>query len=140
MFREWIYIVSALIIVTGLIVGIMQLLLKINKRIIKGVLISIFIIFLLLVMPLMCLFAVFRYLPEHVVERDGKKYVAYVDGFLKTYVYYYDYKNILIVGNQKRIDEYYGGGSFDPIKDSDKHKVQVTTYYDEDGNFISRDY
>lgn len=61
MFREWIYIVST-IIMFGFIVRIMQLLLKINKN-----------------------------------------------------VNYYDYKNIFVVGNQKRIEEYYGKGGFAPI-------------------------
>lgn len=29
---------------------------------------------------------------------------------------YYDYKNIFVVGSQKRIEEYYGKGGFDPIE------------------------
>ena len=46
---------------------------------------------------------------------DGQKFVAYVSGFKRTYVNYYDYKNIFVVGSQKRIEEYYGKGRFDPI-------------------------
>ena len=34
---------------------------------------------------------------------------------IKKNVNYYDYKNIFVAGNQKRIEEYYGKGGFDPI-------------------------
>lgn len=36
MFREWIYIVSTIIIMVGFVVGIIQLLLKIKKKIQNG--------------------------------------------------------------------------------------------------------
>ena len=86
MFREWIYIVSAIIIMFGFIVGIIQLLLKIKKN-----------------------------------------------------VNYYDYKNIFVVGNQKRIEEYYGNGGFDPIENKYgyEYKLERTTCYDEKGEIIS---
>ena len=35
---------------------------------------------------------------------------------IKKNVNYYDYKNIFVAGNQKRIEEYYGKGGFDPIE------------------------
>lgn len=35
---------------------------------------------------------------------------------IKKNVNYYDYKNIFVVENQKRIEEYYGKGRFDPIE------------------------
>ena len=80
-------------------------------------------------------------MPEHIVRKDGKKYVAYVNGFLRTYVSYYDYKNIFVVGNQKRIEEDYGKGGFDPIENKfgNKYDVETTTYYDENGNVVSRE-
>ena len=86
MLREWIYIVSAIIIMFGFIVRIMQLLLKIKKN-----------------------------------------------------VNYYDYKNIFVVGNQKRIEEYYGNGGFDPIENKYgyEYKLERTTCYDEKGEIIS---
>ena len=86
MFREWIYIVSTIIIMFGFIVRIMQLLLKIKKN-----------------------------------------------------VNYYDYKNIFVVENQKRIEEYYGKGGFDTIENKYgyEYNVERTTYYDEKGEIIS---
>lgn len=138
MFREWIYIVSAIVIIGGFVIGVIQLLLKIKKKFVKVVLISIFIILFLLSTPIMYFFVAFSYTPEYVVERDGKKFVAYVKGFKRTYVNYYDYKNIFVVGNQKRIQEYYGKGGFDPIGDTNgyNHNVEKTTYYDENGEII----
>ena len=141
MFREWIYIVSAVIIIGGFVAGIIQLLLKIKEKILRNVLIGIVIILLLLSTPAIFFLGAFSYMPEHIVKMDGKKYVAYVNGFLRTYVYYYDYKNIFVVGNQKRIEEDYGKGGFDPIENKfgNKYDVETTTYYDENGNVVSRE-
>ena len=141
MFREWIYIVSAVIIIGGLVAGIIQLLLKIKEKVLRNVLIGIVIILLLLSTPAIFFLGAFSYMPEHIVKMDGKKYVAYVNDFLRTYVYYYDYKNIFVVGNQKRIEEDYGKGGFDPIEDKfgNKYDVETTTYYDENGNVVSRE-
>lgn len=141
MFREWIYIVSAVIIIGGFVAGIIQLLLKIKKKILRNVLIGIVIILLLLSTPAIFFLGAFSYMPEHIVRKDGKNYVAYVNGFLRTYVYYYDYKNIFVVGNQKRIEEDYGKGGFDPIENKfgNKYDVETTTYYDENGNVVSRE-
>ena len=93
----------------------------------------------LLSTPIIYFFGVSGYTPEHVVEKDGKKFVAYVSGFKRTYVNYYDYKNIFVVGNQKRIEEYYGKGGFDTIENKYgyEYNVERTTYYDEKGEIIS---
>ena len=134
MFREWIYIVSAVIIIGSFVAGIIQLLLKIKKKILRNVLIGIVIILLLLSTPAIFFLGAFSYTPEHIVRK-------YVNGFLRTYVSYYDYKNIFVVGNQKRIEEDYGKGGFDPIENKfgNKYDVETTTYYDENGNVVSRE-
>lgn len=62
-----------------------------------------------------------------------KKSIFYDIKLIKNY---YDYKNIFVVGNQKRIEEDYGKGGFDPIKDKHKHSIEKTTYYDENGEII----
>ncbi len=51
MFREWIYIVSAIIIIGGFVAGIIQLVLKIKENVLRNVLIGIVIILLLLLTP-----------------------------------------------------------------------------------------
>ena len=88
MFREWIYIISAIIIMFGFIVGIIQLLLKIKKKIVKIILISTFIMLFLISTSIIYFFGAFGYTTEHVVEKDGQKFVAYVSGFKRTYVNY----------------------------------------------------
>ena len=71
----------------GFIVGIIQLLLKI-KKIVKIILISTFIMLFLISTSIIYFFGAFGYTPEHVVEKDGQKFVAYVSEFKRTYVNY----------------------------------------------------
>ncbi len=51
-------------------------------------------------------------------------------------MYYYDYKKHICSWKSKRIEEDYGKGGFDPIKDKYKHSIEKTTYYDENGEII----
>ena len=62
-----------------------------------------------------------------------------MSGFKRTYVNYYNYKNIFVVESQKRIEEYYGKGGFDPIENKYgyEYKVERTTCYDEKEEIIS---
>ena len=141
MFREWIYILSFIIIALGFFIGSIQLILKIKKKSIKiffSIIFTIFCILIISLSPMIFLACVMIYQPEHIVERDGKKMVAYVEGFLDTSVSYYEYKNIFVVGASKKIEEYYGNGGFDPIENDSEYKFDVisTTYYDEKGKKI----
>ena len=117
-FREWVYWMSVLLMMMGFITGIIQLILKFKKRIVKICIMGTFVILLLISSPIFYLIVGFRYTPEHVVEKDGSKYVV-------------------VVGNQKRIVEDYGKGGFDPLGDKYPHKIEHCTYYDEKGNVIS---
>lgn len=138
-FRKWFTVLCIFLITVGIIAGIIQLLLKIRRRVIRVLAVSTFVILI----TAACLFtypiAIFVVAgEEHVVERDEGKFVAYVDGFLHTYVYYYEYKNYLICGEVKRIEEDYGKGGFDPIGNpyGNVYSVVSTTYFDADGNVI----
>ena len=55
MFREWIYIVSAVIIIGGFVAGIIQLLSKIKEKVLRNVLIGIVIILVILMISLVTL-------------------------------------------------------------------------------------
>ena len=101
-FRQWVYIASFIIVGLGGIIGVFQLLFKIKKKGLKILLSIIFIIALIFISPYVLLISVFAYQPEHIVEKDDKKMIAYVNGFMDTYVTYYDYKGFLLVGNQLR--------------------------------------
>lgn len=137
-YREWIYFLSLILIIMGFIIGIIQLLLKIKKKFVKINAIILFIIILIPCIFYAYIFCIFAYRPEHIVMRDGKKMVAYVNGFMDTYVEYYDYKNFFVVGNKLKINEYYGKGGFDPIKNKYGYNYPVirTNYYDENSNII----
>ena len=110
-FRKWFFIVCLLIFAAAIIAGIIQLFLKIRKRSARILAVTIYIVLtaavILFTYPI-TLFAIAG--EEHVVEREEGKFVAYVNGFLHTYVYYYEYKNFLICGETKRIEEDYGRG------------------------------
>lgn len=139
-YRKWFLMLSLFLIIVGIIAGIIQLLLKIRKSAVRIAAVSVFVLFITATCVVTYPIAIFAFAgEEHVVERDEGKFVAYVDGFLHTYVYYYEYKNFLLCGEVKRIEEDYGKGGFDPIKNPHGHKFSVvsTTYFDAEGNAVS---
>lgn len=138
MFREWVKILFIIVTMLATIIGLFQLIFKIKKQTVKESLTVIFIISLTVLISLAYPIFAFTYLPEHVIEKDGQKMVAYVDGFFRTYVYYYDYKNAFLVGNTKKIEEDYGDGGFDPIENKygNTYTPKRTTYYNNKGKII----
>lgn len=137
-YREGIYFFSAFLIAIGTIIGIIQLLCKIKNKYVKVILIIVFIMTLIPCSLYAFILGIFAYSPEHVVIKNGKKMIAYVNGFMDTYVEYYDYKNFLFVGNKIRIKEYYGNGGFDPIENKYGYNYPIisTSYYDDEGKII----
>lgn len=134
-FRQWVDILNVALILVGGIVGIIQLLLKTKG--LKVFFIGIFIIGLICIAPIIYMTFVFSYMPEHIVKKEDKKYVAYVNGFWDTYVDYYEYKGPFIVRIPKSIREYYGKGGFDPIENSqNNYEILETTYFDSKGNIL----
>ena len=109
-FRQWIYYVVGALVAIGVIAGVIQILrtesqkLKTLFRFIK-VCLTLFVVIFGCYTPAMLVFA---YMPEHIITRNDKKYVAYVRSFLNVEVDYYDYINVFLVGNKIRINEYYG--------------------------------
>lgn len=114
MFRQWMYIFSAFLIVFGGIAGVCQLIFKLKKKACKIAGAIFFAIFLYYFIPVLFVASAFSYTPEYVIVKDGHKYVAYVNSFLKTRVFYYDYKNFLVAGSQKKLEEFYGKSTFFP--------------------------
>ncbi len=106
-------------------------------RVISGtgtVIISLLLMLSLIFAPV--LFA-FWHQPEHVVEKDGKKMVAYVDSYLQKIVYYYDYKNPFIRGKQLKIMVDGGNGGSDPYAYGGQGPhVYRYEYYDDNGNIL----
>ena len=135
MFRRWVYILAAVVILSGGIAGVVQLILWLKSRAAKAVLLVLFALVLAFeVFPVLVVFYAFGE-QEYVVEREGKQYVVYVKQFLKTWVEYYDYRNFLVAGNRKRIEEFYGKQYFDPgDMEHNREAVVEATYYDDEGN------
>lgn len=130
-FRAWVYTGAAVVLAAGLVAGLVQIILRIKKRVCKTICIASSIIFLYYVSWFSFVAVIFGYMPEYVVEREGQKYVVFVDSFLKTSVYYYDYKNFLVMGRERRIEEYYGKAHFDPEDmEGNLERVERVIYFD----------
>ena len=84
MFRQWVNIISFIIIGSGCIIGIGQVIFSINKKWLKIVLGIIFVISLVIIGPFVYIFPILAYKPEHVVYKNDEKYVAYVIAFHMT--------------------------------------------------------
>ena len=141
-YRQYVNYFSILVIILGIILGVIQKFI-ISKS--KSTRICI-IICTISVIIVCCMFYNFILLivgfslkPEHVVEKDGKKYVAYVYSWLDTRVEYYNYINFLIRGGTKRIEENYYNVGRDVLAEEVKGKYtcDYTYYYDENGKVIS---
>lgn len=138
-YRQWVYYFMILLSITGLFVSSIQIALKNNKivKIIIGICIILTIIILISFWKLFFLVFAFTYTPEHIIEKDGKKYVIDVEAFLHVDAYYYDYINFFLKGSKIKIHEYYGKGGYDPFEGESGNRVPIEyTYYDNKGNVI----
>lgn len=138
-FRLSIIYSLSIILVIGLIAGIIQLYRKkgkIFRSVIIVTFIAIIIVCSLFWQTILFLLAL-SYTPEHVVEKDNKKYVAHVKSWLDTEVEYYDYINFFLMGKVKRIhEEYYNVGK-DVLADTENEWTPSdVNYYDENGKII----
>ena len=127
-FRDWVDTMSKIIFILGVTIGIIQVFFKRYTK-----LTILFFILLVIFSPILMLILCSGP-TEHVVERDGKKYVVSVNSFLSVYADYYDYKNFLVYEKKVKIAESYGKGGFAPIENDAEHPVEWVTYYDDDGN------
>ena len=122
-FREWVYLTVIAISIISISIYLIQKFIKASKEIkfiigyicailvILGVLFWKIVALMLLLLPL-----IINPKSEHIVERQGNKYVASVEsGFLDTTVYFYKYVNCFVMGSEAEFEEYYKG-SYDPIK------------------------
>lgn len=137
--RQNIIYFSIIMIIIGTIIGMIQLYKtkgKIVKRIIIG-LSTLCIIFGIIFWQFIFFIVAFTYTPEHIVYKDGKKYVAQVYSWLDTTVRYYEYKNFFIMGSKQRIVENYYNIGIDVLADKNKErKPDNISYFDEDGKII----
>lgn len=137
-FRIWIYYFIAVFTILGIVGGSIQLLKK-KKNIIVKIIVLIVLVMFVISSPVIYIGLVFAYTPEHVVKKNGKKYVACVRSFLDVDVDYYDYINFFLVGKKIRISEYYGNGGYDPFDYKYERKPLWYHCYDDNGKVIDTD-
>ena len=132
-FRQWVYCFIWLVLTIGFIIGVMQEIRRKSKTI-KALFLMVVLVIVIFVtifwqIILFCFATLYK--SEKIVYKDGTKYVAYVHSFFQVDVYYYDYINIFLVGNQIKIYEYYGEGGYNPFDEShsDYEPLQYE-YYD----------
>ncbi len=124
-FIQWVYSTAIIILAICLAIRIIEIFIKQSKKVklaigyICTALITVGIIFWKKVISvLFCLIFLIFMIPfnsEHIVERNGSKYVAEVDSeFTHTTVYFYKYINIFIRSTKVEFEEHYKG-TRDPI-------------------------
>lgn len=134
--RQNVIYACIILIVLEVVIGIIQLYKRKEKTTKKVIIIvaCILVILLIIFWKLILFIFAFMYAPEHIVYKDGKKYVAYVYSFLNTNVEYYDYINNFVIGKNKRILEIYDDVGRDVLADTKNNwKPSSTIYYDKNG-------
>lgn len=140
-FLNWVKGLTTLFILFLFLIGIIQLVIKAKNKFLKILGVIILIIFIGIngfAVWFCSAFDLFFFSPEYVVEKDGVKYIAYVDNFITSNVRYFKYKNIIVRDNIIDIKENYGWAVYNPFNKSltQKRNVESVTYYDENGKKI----
>lgn len=142
---KYVYKFSIFLILFGIVLGVIQNFIR-SKSKDTRICIIVCTISIIVIGTLFWQFFALLYIsffpPEHVVEKDNKKYVAYVYSWFDTRVEYYDYINFLLVGENKRIEDFYNNVGRDVLAEDAKGLFTPTntTYYDENGKVINVDY
>lgn len=136
-FRLWFIITVVVILGVAFIIGFIQWALR-QSTIMKLVSIltaAFFTMFCLLFSKYIVM--IFQFLPEHVNNLDGKKYVAVVKSFKNVDVSYYNYYGPLLMGTKEKVHGNFGNGGYDPFENPDTPNSVKYTYYDNKGNVIN---
>lgn len=133
-FRQWVYLSVIGISVIGILIRIIENFIKQNRKVKKIIgyicasLLVLGIIFWKIILGMLFfLLIIINPHTEHIVERQGNRYVASVEvSLLHTTVYYYKYINFFVMGSEVEFEEHYKG-SYDPIeKEQEKEKNNIT--------------
>ncbi|MBP3255224.1 MAG: hypothetical protein J6M60_01865 [Clostridia bacterium] len=129
-YMQYIYKGATITIIIGILLGVIQSIIR-CETIGGRVLIMInTIIISFIIGPIVAFFIVLQP-PEHIVEKDNKKYVTYVYSWHHTRVDYYEYTNFFVRGVTKRIEENYKNGG------DKEHEGLYTYYYNNEGKIIN---
>lgn len=136
-FRLWVYVVLVVIFGVLLLFGLIKEFKK--KRLTRFIFLIGLTMLAFVCGPFLVFVMIYTYNPEYVVNLEGEDYVAIVKSFIDVDVYYYDYYGPFLMGTKVRVHGYFGEGGFDPIKDPNKAKMVVYTFYDKDGYIEATD-
>lgn len=139
-FVNKVYYLMIAIIVMFLFIGLIQMIIKFKSKIIKCIILILLVGACVIVVKFkdVIVLTCKATIPlEYVVEKNGEKYVAYVDRLLTTSVRYYEYVNKFVRKESLSMRDYYGYGYFDPIKE--EKPLLGTKYYDKNGQEISKE-
>ena len=134
-FLNWVRVIFEGAIFICFVIGIMQGILKIQNKVLKVIyfiLLGIFLIFLYFAVKILYVFGISIYLPEYTAQKDGVKYVVYVDNFILSDARYFKYENIFVRDNTIEFKEDYGFAKYNPFEENTR-KIRNVTYYDENG-------
>lgn len=117
--------ILAIIFTIALFLLMSKVFINSNKNSTK-ILVKVFIVFYIIIGGL----CYFTESPEYVIEKNGKKMFAIVnDGPFQVSIDYYKDGNYFFYKRENlEFIEFYGGGSFDPIKNPKFNKVQGISY------------
>lgn len=127
-FRLWVYLGCAVLVIFGLLAGMIQLLRRIRRPVLRIVLISLCSAVWLAAAAVIAFLALWNEDGEYVRERDGKQYVVRERSYLlKSELFFYDYHNGIVSGNVPRFSEFYNG----PVLE--EYPPTSVCWYDADG-------
>lgn len=121
--RQWVYLTVAIILMILIFIYLVQKFIKKSKKtkliivLIFSTIITLCIIFWKIsLLGLFVIISVINPKDEHLVQIEGRKYVASMEySLLHTTVYYHKYINAFVMGYEPEITEYYNG-YYDPIE------------------------
>jgi len=122
-----VYLTSFSCIGIGGFVGMIQLFCWIPNKVLKSILIILFVLACIWNSPIILLVAAFGYVPEHSVEKNGERYIASVYAFLDVRVEYQKEISFCFKGYEVEWEEDYGEGGFDPFTTEMEHTPISTT-------------
>ena len=129
-FRQWVYLTIITISIIGVLIHTIEKFTKQSKKVKKIIgyicasLVVLGIVFWrIIAVMLFFLLLIINPKTEHVVERQGNKYIASVEScLLDTTVYFNKYVNFFVMGYESEFEENYKGG-YDPIE-REKERIE----------------
>ena len=130
-YRQWVLYFTIIITILGTILGIIQKL-KDRSNLLKVLIYCVFLVLTVLIIiasPIILFLAGVKYYPEYIVEKDNKRYVAYVNSSFEVNVDYYDYVNFLLMGNKVKMHECYRNGGYNPFADIQDSYFKLSCFW-----------